>query len=226
MTARACVRCGTTFDGYGKTRYCSQQCRCGTDAGYNSGCSCNDCRRAHARARNYARMNTRHWVSALGSQRRIRALARLGWSSAELSRRLGKHRSYLLKVMSNDLLEQLTATAIATLYEDLCMTRCTSPTAGRTAAVAASHGWPPPLAWDNIDDPNEDPTGWMYDPSRLHVLVEIANRGGSVSEACRVLEVSREALQKWCGRKGHRDLYLTLAAREAYRPNQYLGRAS
>jgi hypothetical protein len=169
MTARACVRCGTTFDGYGKTRYCSQQCRCGTDAGYNSGCSCNDCRRAHARARNYARMNTRHWVPALGSQRRIRALARLGWSSAELSRRLGKHRSYLLKVMSNDRLEQLTATAIATLYEDLCMTRCTSATAGRTATDASARGWPPPLAWDDIDDPNECPPESRYAPSRVDV---------------------------------------------------------
>lgn len=157
---RTCRTCARTFTPVSKARYCSEECRHGTDAGYNSGCRCTPCTRAHSRARNLHRMQRSPWVPAVGTHRRIQALACLGWSSAELSRRLGRHRSYLRKVMTNQHLEIPTVLTIRDLYDELSMTWCTTPTANRTAADARRRGWAPPLGWDDdtIDDPTATPS--------------------------------------------------------------------
>lgn len=159
MTTRSCATCGRDFPANGKDRYCSDECRCGTDAGYNRGCGCDRCKRAHARNHKKLRCVPNPTVNSTGTRRRIQALARLGWSTAELSRRLGKTRSYLLKVLRNDQLEPQTVLAIRRLYDELSMTWCTSISASRTAADARRRGWPAPLAWDDstIDDPAARP---------------------------------------------------------------------
>jgi hypothetical protein len=156
---RPCVTCGTTFAPVGKDRYCSDVCRCGTDAGYNRGCSCERCRWAHARNHRRLRYVPNPTVDATGTRRRIEALARLGWSTAELSRHLGRHRSYLLKVLRNQQLEVATVLTVRRLYDELSMTWCTTPTAGRVAADARTRGWAAPLEWDEgtIDDPAAAP---------------------------------------------------------------------
>lgn len=158
---RSCATCGAPFLVKGKDRYCSDVCRCGTDAGYNRGCGCDRCKRAHARNHKRLRCIPNPTVSALGTRRRVQALACLGWSTAELSRRLGRHRSYLLKVLRNDRLEPATVLTICRLYDELSMTLCTSPTAAQTADDARRRGWVPPLAWDDatIDDPAAEPVG-------------------------------------------------------------------
>jgi hypothetical protein len=51
-----------------------------------------------------------------------------------------------------------TAQRIDEVYQKLCMTRGPSQ---NSREYAARHHWPPPLAWDNIDDPNELPDGWQ-----------------------------------------------------------------
>ncbi|TAJ21803.1 MAG: hypothetical protein EPO65_00450 [Dehalococcoidia bacterium] len=159
MTTRPCRTCQQPFRVVGKARYCSWDCRHGTDAGYNAGCSCERCRAAHARAHKRSRIKPRPLVPSVGSQRRIRALARLGWSSREISRRMGRERSFVQKVMGRATLEQATVDAITRLYDELSMTWCTSPAAARVAADARAKGWPPPLAWDDedLDDPDGQP---------------------------------------------------------------------
>lgn len=154
---RACAKCGTWFQPVAKARYCSAECRCGTDAGYNAGCHCTACTKAHALARNLSRAAPRPLVPALGTHRRIQALGYLGWSCQELSLHMGKHRSYVLKLFRTERLEAATAARIAELFEELCMTPCPSRSASRTAAEARARGWWPPLAWLDIDDPDEDP---------------------------------------------------------------------
>ncbi|MBS45321.1 MAG: hypothetical protein CMH83_19555 [Nocardioides sp.] len=132
--------------------------RHGTDTGYAAGCREACCRAAHARDRRRSRQRAgRPLVPALGTRRRTQALARLGWSTAELSREVGRTRSWLYKVLRNDRVQVETALVVADLYERLSMTRCTAASAGRTATMAAAKGWPPPLAWTNIDDPDENP---------------------------------------------------------------------
>lgn len=135
--------------------------RHGSDTGYVAGCREDCCRRAHARRRKLDRLypHATSLVDAAGAHRRLQALACLGWSTAELSRRLGKHRSYLLKVMRNDRIQVETAAIIRRLYDELSMTWCTTSTANRTAAAARAAGWRPPLAWDDhdLDDPAARP---------------------------------------------------------------------
>lgn len=215
MTARECATCARLFRPRGKARYCSTECRCGTDAGYNAGCRCAGCRRAHSLNHKRLRWHPNPTVSALGTHRRVQALACLGWSTAELSRQMGKHRSYLLKVMLKVEIEPSTALEVARLYDRLCMTRCVSSTAGRTAMYARRAGWPPPLAWHNIDDPDEQPTAWEYRPlDRAELLTELAADGAGISEVCRVLHVNRDSLQQWCSRHDMSDLFRVLTSRE------------
>lgn len=173
---RPCVACGRTFRPVGKDRYCSDGCRCGTDAGYNSGCRCTGCKRAHARNHKKLRCIPNPPVDATGTRRRVQALARLGWSTAELSRHLGRHRSYLLKVLRNDQLEAATVLTVRALYDELSMTWSTSSTAARTAADARSRGWAAPLEWD--EHTIDDPTGVPYSRGHRPVGVDevVVNR--------------------------------------------------
>lgn len=156
---RTCRTCHRQFRPVGRDAYCSKACRCGTDAGYGAGCRCDGCREAHSERHHLRRAAPRPDVPVIGVRRRVQALARLGWSTAELSRLLGRHRSYILKVLRSTTVEQDTAAAISDLYERLCMTWCTSITASRTAADARRRGWVPPLGWDEgaIDDPEARP---------------------------------------------------------------------
>lgn len=221
MNTRPCMTCGTQFTPVAKSRYCSWDCRHGTDAGYAAGCKCAPCRAAHSRQRNLNRLYpaARSAVPAIGTHRRIEALACLGWSASELSGRLGRHRSYLRKALDRNTLERPTVLLVAQIYDALSMTiHKDTPASRRTSAAALARGAVPPLGWVNIDDPDENPTGWQYDPedpaARADTLRDVAARGAGISEACRVLGVTRAALQKWCGNNDLTPLYLQLVSRE------------
>lgn len=127
--------------------------RHGTDTGYAAGCRKTCCLKAHSRRRNTDRLYPGTWslIPATGTHRRIRALARLGWSYAEQSRRLGRHRDYVSKVLRNDELQVETVALFKALYDALSMTWSTAPTAARTAGWATRQGFLPPLAWEGVD---------------------------------------------------------------------------
>jgi hypothetical protein len=92
-------------------------------------------------------------VPAIGGVRRIRALVALGWSQAKLSAALGFNNRTEEIFARND-------RAITALYERLSMqlppeqTHRDKISASRARNYANSHGWEPPLAWDDesIDD--------------------------------------------------------------------------
>lgn len=217
--ARPCRTCGRAFPPKGKDRYCSKECRCGTDAGYNAGCSCERCLRAHARNHKKLRCIPNPHVDATGARRRIQALARLGWSTAELSRRLGKHRSYLLKVLRNKQLEPTTVLTVMRLYDELSMTWCTSPTAGRTAAAARRRGWHPPLAWDDstIDDPSARPAAYVTGRGIDPVVIDRVMTGEWRLPTTR--EERAEVIRRW--REEDRGSLQELARRTGWKPERY-----
>ncbi len=95
-------------------------------------------------------------VPAVGTLRRLKALAAIGWSLRDQGIMLGHTRSYVLQLVSRPPVEVLSSTAVKVddLYRKLSMT--TGPSSSARSR-AQSKGWPPPLAWDNIDDPNETP---------------------------------------------------------------------
>lgn len=141
--------------------------RHGTYASSVAGCACDPCRAANAR---YER--GRSWdvlrgaprtVSIVGFRRRAQALQALGWSAEELSTRLG-HSSSWIRVTLLNKSGQIYARnhdAMAALYNELSMTLPTETRhTARLRAAARHKGFAPPLAWDNIDDPNEIPRGY------------------------------------------------------------------
>jgi hypothetical protein len=201
--------------------------RHGTTNGYRLGCRASCCRRAVAaqraeqRKRYYLLRTDTLMVPTLGTRRRIEALASLGWTTSEVSRRAGYERSHLGLVVRRGALRQATAERIAVVYDQLSMqrppeiTRAEKIDASRARRIAAERGWPPPLAWDDIDDPTETPRGWQYaGPDRRAVLHELDDQGVGITAACRRLDLTRKALERWCQRNNERDLFRRLSERE------------
>jgi hypothetical protein len=99
-------------------------------------------------------------VDGIGTRRRLRALIALGYPSSDLARRLGFEPTNFWRVVTASPLkgvEEGTRAAVAALYDELAMVL---PESGRHAdrarAIAARHGWAPPLGLD--DDRLDDPT--------------------------------------------------------------------
>jgi hypothetical protein len=188
--------------------------RHGTNAGYSvGGCREQCCRRAHSNAMNLWRMGRADkFVPVIGTRRRIEALQALGWSRRELSRRLGHHQDYLTKAIGRSTVLEGTADKVRALYDELCMTPAP---ASNVSTRARANGHPPPLAWDDIDNPAEKQTCWQYAPaSRTERFADLVEVGASLSDACRALDVSRVALEKWCARSGLAVDFRAMLARE------------
>jgi DNA-binding NarL/FixJ family response regulator len=96
------------------------------------------------------------FIPSVGTVRRLRALTVMGWSMSAIAERTGIKESTLhaLRDPAHRFTRPMYAKAVADAYEALSMTHggC------RYAATrAVRKGWLPPLAWDDIDDPGENP---------------------------------------------------------------------
>lgn len=94
-----------------------------------------------------------------GIERRLRALAAIGWGAGELAPLLGVDRRTVERHLhQGGVASAATQAAVEDLYERLCMTVGPSRLA---AARARSYNWAPPLAWDEdaIDVPTAAPDG-------------------------------------------------------------------
>lgn len=102
-------------------------------------------------------------VDGLGTRRRLQGLTRDGHDLASLAPRLGLASfSNVGRLRSANEVWAGTAARVAVLFDELAGTVGPSRVA---AERAAKRGWPPALAWDNPDDPDEVPDpGWS--PSR------------------------------------------------------------
>ncbi len=206
--------------------------RHGTYAGYIDGCRDECCRKA---ARDYQRQRyfdhavlglpPRH-VDKTGSVRRIHALQALGWSAEYLSQQLGRSRAYLNVALNRHGrrgIHRNTADAIEELYSTYSMRLGPSE---HTRRRAAERGWPAPLAWDDdaIDDPNATPHVGTKKRNPHHeqtderhaTFADLDTWGYGISEACRRLNTSRDALEAWSYRHGEADVYQRLVERENY----------
>jgi transcriptional regulator with XRE-family HTH domain len=156
-------------------------------------------------------------VPAIGTRRRIQALKAMGHSGADIAARLGVTGQAVHKLEHGTAERIFAATAlnVARVFEEMCMTLPTGYHRTRIRNAAAAAGYAPPLAWTNIDDPDEVPRDWqrakddwiaeLYDLDEQHV---------GVSEACARLGVSRKSLQKRCERHDLTPLYSRLVDRE------------
>lgn len=141
-------------------------------------------------------------VTPFGTRRRIRALARLGWSRRELATRLSVPLEYLESVFVYDEVEEALASAVAGLFERLSMTLSTAPDASRTAAAARHARWPAPLAWDDdaIDDPAGLSCGAVAGERELDESAVVRVNSGDWSLSRRLTPPERaEVCRRWYG---------------------------
>jgi hypothetical protein len=120
-------------------------------------------------------------VDPTGTQRRIRALMALGWSTYYIADRLGYTQARVWELSKGRRwVKPPTYAAVSRLYEELSMKQGPSDIT-RSRARRAGHA--PPLAWGNIDDPGERPRGVLAAPSEACAV-----------EGCVAASVSRG----WC----------------------------
>ena len=139
------------------------------------GCTCSDCRTAHREYSYWRRhmieagradvLNSR--VDPTGARRRIQALMCLGWSQVQIATHAGTTQTVISAHLYNRWITRNGHDRIATVYELLSARIPATDTTSqrmsvhRTRALARRNGWAPPLAWDDIDDPDEQPTGHL-----------------------------------------------------------------
>jgi hypothetical protein len=120
-------------------------------------CRCPDAREA---ARIYQKRlregrNPSAFIPAAGTVRRLQALAAIGHSFATIGKALGGITGQgVQQIGKTGQVRRVTAARVAALYDQWSMTVGASSI---TRSRAEARGWAPPLAWDNIDDPDEAP---------------------------------------------------------------------
>lgn len=135
-------------------------------------------------------------VPSIGARRRIQALLSVGWSRPQVAREAGWETSGALRyVMRSDTMTRATHDRIAETYERLCMkTPPDELVARRVKTWARKGGYAPPLAWNNIDDPNEVPDRGGSDEEIDLVVVDRLLAGQRVPST-RAEKV--EAVRRW-----------------------------
>jgi hypothetical protein len=92
-------------------------------------------------------------VPALGAARRVHALLRLGWTHTHMRNTYGMDTTHIADNSYRSTIARKWR-AIDTMYRDLCMTPGPSSI---TTVEARNRGYAPPLAWHDIDDPDDRP---------------------------------------------------------------------
>lgn len=112
-------------------------------------------------------------VPAFGVHRRVRALARMGWSQDAVARRLGILPERFKKVMGHAECRRELAEQVAALYRELF----DQPGGNSWAkANAERRGWPGPMDWDDPDNPDEVPLCEIERAHREALAVQAALR--------------------------------------------------
>lgn len=155
------------------------------------------------------RANPAGFVPALGARRRIRAMMALGWTHAHMKEQSGIRTALVLN-QRGDLIARATHDAIDVMYEALCMTLGPSE---RTRTRAAAAGYAPPLAWDDIDDPDEQPNLNQEVPrpggraeASLDEWVHLVLSGEDHARAAARVGVSLVTVEKYAYRHGRADV--------------------
>ncbi|GGO63092.1 hypothetical protein [Nonomuraea cavernae] len=103
-------------------------------------------------------------VDSTGTQRRIQALATMGWTGEEIGRRVARRRgdswANISRIMQGTRLTASLAAEVNVVYGELCQqVPPTDLAAKRARSRAQRRRWAPPAAWEavDIDDPDALP---------------------------------------------------------------------
>lgn len=146
------------------------------------------------------RMGGRTMIDAIGTIRRLHALMALGHTGVSIGAEVGLTASRISQLSrghhcANGVL-QVTAERVRRVYDDLSMTRPDGWQAERMRRMARRNGWAPPLAWTDIDDPDDVPKGIRREPVRGvdPVVVERLLAGETVPSTRAEKD---EAMRRW-----------------------------
>lgn len=141
----------------------------------------------------------------VGVQRRLRALAAMGYAMSRLAPMIGAHPDPLVRMMRRkdepEYVRAYIVDGVLRVYEQFSMKiPPAGPVATRQRTMAARRGWVPPLAWDDIDDRNEVPAGRVpTDRSAVDEAVVLRLLDGDTTvPATRAEKI--EAMRRWLAR--------------------------
>ncbi|WP_162815523.1 helix-turn-helix domain-containing protein [Microbacterium arborescens] len=145
-------------------------------------------------------------VDATGTKRRLQALMAHGWTFRELASRIGVDERQITWTMQAHTVTRARADAVASLYRALWDQPAPERTRDRTRRIAARRGWVGALAWENIDDPDEQPDtadaalepGW-----KLREVEHLRSLGESPARALEALGTTPDAVERMA-RNHHR----------------------
>ena len=132
----------------------------GTNCYHRHACRCDSCRRANANATNKASKKRtararkpEMLISARGTQRRLQALAVMGWSVQEIADRTGLSVSNLHQIRAGSLTgcRVRTYAIVRKEYEQIWDRKRSGRYAIWTSNYAKAHGYHGPLDWVDID---------------------------------------------------------------------------
>jgi hypothetical protein len=103
---------------------------------------------------------TRGWLPAVGTRRRLQALAAIGWPLRHVEKLAGLPDSHVHRILAapeGGRVKARTARAVASVYGRLWNVNPASAgqlsgSISRVKKVAAAKGWLPPVAWDDLID--------------------------------------------------------------------------
>jgi hypothetical protein len=143
-------------------------------------------------------------VPSLGTRRRIGALVALGYTYAAIGERAGVTLSAVYRTLQRpSTIRREVAERYAAIYDELCMTPPPRDTRQQkrdyayAQTVARRNNWLPPLAWVDIDDPNEQPNLSAKDHGVDHVVVDRLLSGDFSVTANRAER--EEVVRRWSG---------------------------
>lgn len=163
-------------------------------------------------------------VPAVGTRRRLQALACLGWSMTQIADRAGlTDRQPLDKAMHDDVTGAATARAIRDVYDQLwdqppprATTRGAASAVARVRNHAKRNGWAPPLAWDDETIDNPDATPYTDDEARggvdLDEFMWLLRNGEAPDRAAHRLGVTLDAVTARARRTDRPDVLAAITA--------------
>lgn len=134
----------------------------------------------------------------LGYRRRYQALQAIGWTHREIAAGLGVSVGCLSnRIHRNQWISAANFRIMAEFYEASCMTVRTGLDRTRTLRNAERRGYAPPLAWDDIDDPDEQPN--LGSDTKRDTLTEyrfLRSLGVSTEQAARQLGITVDGIEQ------------------------------
>ena len=148
----------------------------------------------------------------IGIIRRLQALRALGYTRQQLADTL-RCNPQTIRHLTQHGKRPTQRITLATLnhYERLAHQEPPATTTeqrrgrAQARAFALTEGWAPPMAWDNIDDPNAEPTGIRGDvdpPSQIEEILWLLESGESPHHVTTRLGIKHDSLLRTLRRNG------------------------